>query len=369
MACDCNKINYECNGLSVSSDCVIWMGDPIPLLGVCKGDPITFLELQIIEKLKELLDRDSSQLSDFDPSTCPALRDKLLGKEPVLADLLQIIWTNQCTLSQAIAALSQKVDEQKPVPFPFQLGCISVPGSVTTTDTILQAVIKKVCDLQTQVGNLAPSVDNAIQVKIVEYLEQVLKGQGNRGILKKQVGASTSFLFNSFVPPYCPIPYFGPVSNFDATGKGLAGTAYEGWLLLSGNNGVPDVRGRALVAAVKDIPGPALDAEVDPTIAANAGTNYIPGTKFGTSFVKLTANQLPSHSHAVNDPGHNHSYQYPTPEKFSGSKFNSANYTNVEVRQTENALTGITIAPSGGDQYHDNRQPSFAITGYIMRID
>jgi len=369
MACDCNKVNYECNGLNVSSDCIVWMGDPIPVLGVCKGDPITFIELQIIEKLKELLGRDSAMLADFDPSTCPALRDKLLGKDPVLANLLQIIWTNQCTLSQAIATISQKVDAQKPVPFPFQLGCIAVQGTVTTTDTILQAVINKVCDLQLQVGALAPSVDNAIQAKIVEYLEQVLKGQGNRGILKKQAGTSTSFVFNSFVPPYCPIPYYGPLSNFDATGKGLTGTAYEGWLFLSGNNGLPDVRGRGLVAAVKDIPGPALDQEVDPTKAANAGTNYIPGTKFGQSFIKLTASQMPSHNHAVNDPGHNHTYPYPTPEKFSGSKFDAANQINTEIRQTAISKTGITISPAGGDQPHDNRQPSFTITGYIMRID
>ncbi|NLR60685.1 hypothetical protein HGH93_21425 [Chitinophaga polysaccharea] len=345
------------------------MGDPIPFLGVCKGDPITYLELQVIEKLKELIEREGNQLKDFDSSTCPALRDKLLGKDPELSQLLQIIWTNQCTLSQAISALAVKVDSQKPVPFPFQLGCITVNGSVTTSDTILQSVLSKVCELQTQVNNLAPSVDNAIQVKITEYLAQVLKGLGNRGIAKSGTGADMTFLFNSFVPPYCPIPYYGPISNFDAAGRGLVGTAYEGWLLLSGSSGMPDVRGRTFVAAVKDIPGPALDNEVDPTKAENAGTNYIPGSKFGASFIKLSVAQLPSHSHSLNDPGHIHQYPYPTPEKFSGSKFDSANQNNTQIKNTLPAQTGITINASGGDQAHDNRQPSFTITGYIMRID
>ncbi|SEW21516.1 hypothetical protein SAMN05428988_3219 [Chitinophaga sp. YR573] len=369
MGCDCNKTNYECNGVNVSSDCVIWRGDPIPLLGICTGDPLTFLEMQIIDKIAELLDKEDKTLEDFDVSTCPALSSKLLGKEPQIASLLQIIWTNQCSLGQAITQLQQKVDAEKPTPYPFQLVCITPPGGGSSSDAILQGVLNKVCELQTQLATVAPAVEEATKIMITEYLGQVLRGLGSRGIVKSGTGSNQSFLFNSFVPPYCPLPYYGPVTNFDATGKGLVGTAYEGWYFMSGLNGIPDLRGRTLVAAVKDIPGLALDSEIDPTKADNAGTNYIPGQKFGYSFVKLLATQMPVHNHGVVDPGHYHQSIYPTPEKFSGNKFDSANQSNTTLKDTSIAKTGITIANSGGGQSHDNRQPSFTITGYIMRID
>jgi microcystin-dependent protein len=369
MACDCNKTNYACNGVTVSSDCVVWRGGAIPALGICNGDPITFVELQIIEKIKDLLALDAKQLEDFDISTCASLSQKLLGKDPTLVNLLQVMWTNQCTLSEAIKAIENRIDAQQPVPYPFQLGCVTPAGNSSTSDAILQGVINKLCTLQTQVNALTPSVDTLVQVKIAENLGKMLKGLGNRGIVKSGKDSDITFLFNSFVPPFTPLAYYGPVTNFDATGKGLPGTPYEGWYLLSGYNGVPDVRGRTLVAAVKNIPGTALDTEVDPAKAENSANNYLPGQKFGTSSVKLTVAQLPAHSHGVNDPGHSHSMPYPTPEKFSGSKFDAANEKNLATRTTAIAKTGVTINNAGGDQPHDNRQPSFAVTGYIMRID
>lgn len=369
MACDCNKTNYDCNGVAVSSDCVIWRGEAIPALGICPGDPLTFIELQVIKKIMELLAEKDKLLEDFDISTCPALSQQLVGKEPDLSTILQIIWTNQCTLAEAIRMMDQRINALQPVPYPFQTRCVSPAGNESTANAILQGVINKVCDLQTQLTNLIPNVDTTIQVKIAEYLANVLKGLGNRGIVKTGTGNELVFLFNAFVPPYTPLPYYGPITNFDANSKGLVGSPYEGWLLLSGHNGVPDARGRTLVAAVKDIPGPALDSEVDPTRAENAGTNYIPGQKFGASTIKLSVAQLPSHGHSVNDPGHSHQAPYPTPEKFSGSKFDAANEKNSTAKATSVAKTGISIGNTGSDQFHENRQPSLVITGYIMRID
>lgn len=369
MACDCNKTNYACPGVSVSSDCVIWQGGAIPLLGLCNGDPLTFVQLQVIEKLKALLEKEDMLLQDLDITTCQVLAKQLQGKDTQLASILQILWTNHCSLLEAIAALGGRIDAIKPVPYPFQVGCTTPAGGQTTADAVLQGAINKICDLQSQIAGISPTVETTIQAKVTEYLSKMLVGLGNRGILKTGSGADTVFLFNSFVPPYCPIEYFGPISNFDANGKGLVGTPYEGWYLFSGLNGMPDARGRTMVAAVRDIPGPELDPEVDPTKPQNPNANYIPGQKFGVNTVKLTTGQLPAHSHAVTDPGHTHQAMYPTPEKFSGSKFNASNSSNHVWQQTMSAKTGITIAPSGGDEPHDNRQPSLTITGYIMRIE
>lgn len=370
MACDCNTESYECPGISVSSNCVIWRGPAIPLFGICPGDPITYVEQQIIDKINELIAEQHLALSDFNINTCPVLRDMLAVKDPTLADLLQQLWTDGCTLRQLISRLEDKVDTQISKPsYPFRVQCTTPPGDGTSSDAILQGVINKVCALQIQVNSIAPSVETIVNTKVSQYLEKALRGLGNRGIVKSGTAEELFFLFTAFVPPYVPLPYYGPLTNFDAAGKGLAGTPYEGWFFLSGLNGMADARGRTLVAAVKDVPGPVLDAQVDPARPENPGTGYIPGQKFGNHFIKLEPGQMPVHTHTVNDPGHAHKSPYPSPEKFSGSKFDAANQINIQQKDTSAAKTGITIGNAGGDQYHDNRQPSLTITGYIMRTD
>jgi microcystin-dependent protein len=116
-------------------------------------------------------------------------------------------------------------------------------------------------------------------------------------------------------------------------------TPPAGWALCDGVNGRPDLRGRFIVGA-----GQATGLK-----AGDLNPVYNVGDKGGENMHKLTIPEMPSHSH--NSP-------YPTPEKFSGSKFNAANATNSESRATSSA---------GGDQPHENRPPYYVLA-YIIKV-
>lgn len=51
------------------------------------------------------------------------------------------------------------------------------------------------------------------------------------------------------LPPDAIINYSGPASNFDGTGKGLAGSVTESFFICNGQNGTPDLRNRFVVGA------------------------------------------------------------------------------------------------------------------------
>ena len=380
MACNCNELDYTCMGTKSTTDCVNFVGDPVPDLDICSGDPLTYVDTQVINRLLALVAQVNA-LPNVDLSTCPEMLTALAGKDPDVANLLQVLWTNQCTLKSLINTVAAAIPTT--TSYAFSLKCITPVGAANDSNAILQGTINKVCALETTVNDLGQNIDDIIDTKVGDFLGGAIKSLGNRGIQKTGTGASTVYNFLALVPPYTPLAYCGPTNNFDGQGKGIVGTPYEGWYLLVGQFGLLDARGRALVASVSGIPGGTLDAAVDPTIPANAGTNYTNGAKFGNSTQTLTVAQIPSHLHSITDPGHDHPNFY-TPflrdVKGGGNadiifedqanyynRNNSANPGKPFVGPNTTGITGTNAA--GGGQSHDNRQPSLAITGYIMRID
>jgi len=121
----------------------------------------------------------------------------------------------------------------------------------------------------------------------------------------------------------------------------------DGWALCDGTNGTPDLRDRFIVGA---------------------GNSYSIGDTGGENFHTLTVDEMPSHSHEVNDPGHFHSgdtYRRDTQGVTSGSEGvadNKWGSENVDI-----AYTGITIGNTGGDQSHENRPPYYALA-FIMKL-
>lgn len=367
MACNCNALNYDCPGIQTTTNCVLWAGDPYPTLGICKGDPMTFVGTVILDKLVQI-DTIISAPTAVNIDTCPQMKIALGGKDKTVSNLLQVLWDNQCVLQSKIDAVKAQIPTNT---YAFNLRCIIPAGTNTDPNAILQGTINKVCDLETTVNNLSPSIDTLINDKIVEFLSGALVGLGNRGIVKSGTGSSTKFLFDSFVPPFVPVPYYGPLSNFDGSGKGIVGSPYEGWYLLCGLNNLADARGRVLVGSIQGVPGPTLDPAVNPANPNNPDTSYSTGDKFGENYHALTISQLPAHGHTINDPGHTHT-----------SATESFMLRNVRCSEsscqswwpggsafvTGSSTTGISINQTGGGAIHENRQPSLAITGYIMRI-
>lgn len=369
MACDCNKKDFSCSGMPVSSNCVIYEGVPIPLFGICTGDPITHTVQAITDKLIELWDEEETELSNITLDNCNIMKEKLGAKDKTYANLIQILIDYQCTLTQLIDAIEDQIDEgSSEQPYAFDLKCITPVGTPVNVNAIVQGLINKVCQLETTVSNLGTNVTEIINEGAGTFLGSAITANGNRGFTKTGSGSTTKINFYALVPPLCPIPYVGPASNFDSDGKGLAGTAFEGWLLLNGRAVQYDARGRVLVAAVKDIQGGSLDPAVDPTQPFNPNTMYALGDKFGENYHKQTINELVPHSHTVSDSGHQHDYTQPK-NATNSDDGGIPDSVATQTGKTSIAFTGITLGQTGGGDIFNVRQPSLVITGYIMRID
>lgn len=369
MACDCNKKDYGCSGMPVSSNCVIYSGPSIPAFGICTGDPVTYLTEAITTKIIELIADDEIELSSVTLDNCSIMKEKLGAKDKTYANLIQILIDYQCTLTQLISSLEQQiVDQPTNQPYAFDLKCITPVGTPVNTDAIVQGIINKVCTLETTVNSLGNNVEQIVNDVTGEFLSAAFTATGNRGFVVSGTGSTTKVNFYAFVPPFTPLPYVGPASNFDSNGKGIIGSPYEGWVFLDGLDGRLDARGRTLVAAVKNlVSGGPLDPAVDPTQPYNPNSNYGVGDKFGENYHKQTVNEMPTHTHSVVDPGHSHGYTKPALLQNS-DKGGVPDYVAVQNGQTNTATTGITLAQTGGGDIFNVRQPSLTITGYIMLL-
>lgn len=347
---------------SISSNCVKWQGEAIPALGICVNDTNTEVETIIIERLLKVIDGTGIDISNLE-LTCDFIKNQITNKDRDLATLLQILIDSSCTLKELIV----KVQEQINIPVVYNTKCLNI--TTTTTEGIVQALIIAYCALQEEVNSITSQLNNTdisetINNTVGNYLSNNLNGCG---VAKTGSGANTTVHFFGAVPPFCPIPYLGSLSNFNSSGLGLAGTCYENWVICNGNNGTQDMRGYGFAGAI-NLPGvnsATLDAKVDPTLHGNDpdyNTNVL--TKKGEVKHKLTVQELPAHNHALTDPGHTHTYM-----GLVGISDNADDRIVMipGTNTSSKAFTGITIAPTGSSIEHENRQPT--IYGvWIMRL-
>ncbi len=129
-------------------------------------------------------------------------------------------------------------------------------------------------------------------------------------------------------------------------------TVPSSWALCNGSNGTPNLTNRFIVAA---------DSLTKTGITTQSGTSpYDPGDVGGSADATLV-----SHSHGVNDPGHQHGYKIST----TGGAREDTPFDNF-IYQTDGFTTsvgtGVTIAPSGNSATNANLPPYYALA-FIMR--
>ena len=93
------------------------------------------------------------------------------------------------------------------------------------------------------------------------------------------------------------------------------------------------------------------------------------GRVFGGLNVTSNKNVSPSHNHTITDPGHTHSYVNQSGDQNTDNAFSTETAADqVDNNQTTgSSATGITINNRGGDQPHNNMQPTlFAGNVYIF---
>ena len=362
----------------ISDKCTKYTGNNVPELGIENGDSLFSVQQSIFSFLLSVIDGTSIKPEINQEFICEKISQYLGEQELTLPNIINAILQTACDLQTQVTNVKNSVDT---INTAYTLNCVSGVTDNTNTHEVLQAVITKLCSVNTALTALSLNVSTNY-VKLSEL---------NNLIAAYLSGGSTSIkLYNKMIP-YTVVEFYGNLSGkFDSTGAGLG--EWEKIYLCNGNNGTPDKRGRVSVGTTTGMGGGTLDAAVDPSNSGNP--NYSLGTKYGSCMVSLNITQIPSHSHTatntVIDTGHFHylstvsgqtSKPALSPSTYLASVNNEGNDGNYVLGGTLEALpsvgksatstTNISVQTSlsniGGGLGHNNVQPSIGCY-YIMYI-
>jgi len=366
----CSNCYSGCTEI-VSDKCVKYTGVDVPILDIKNGDSLSYVEQALATFLVGTLDGSGIKLNIDEDLYCELVSQYLQECSEVTAlDLFKALVQASCNLQEQVDAV---VEDIATIEANYTIGCLEGVATGDGTHAIVQAIITKLCEIDTSLTALATDLDTNY-VKLSELNDLIQDYLDSTEVAEKH--------FNKMVP-YTILPYYGSLSNFDTTGAGTGD--WEKIYLCNGQNGTPDLRGRVIVGAISGVPGPSPSATVNPASDPTFNPNYALGTLAGSNSTTLNINQIPAHSHGVTDPEHHHlmfkdeviganeinsASQYAASERdISGnSDYEIAAATGeADVGRTKSSATGISINNSGGGQAHSNLQPVLA-TYFIMYI-
>lgn len=356
----------------VSDRCVKYTGPDIAYLGISSGDSLAYIEQKLANFLISALtaggikvDIEASVLCTYIDSYLPEC-DEINAKDLFLA-LIQAA----CDLNSRVVILE---NFKTSLESDYTVTGLSGVTPSSGTHAILQAVINALASLNSSFAAFQSSVPatyvslSNLNSLIQAYLDSLPDSNKH---YKKMV-------------PYTVVEYYGPLSNFDATGAGIGD--WEKIYLCNGLNGTPDKRGRVPVGAIAGVPGGSLDPEVDPGMSS-FNPNYSisgPNSKAGSNYTTLNVNQIPSHSHGLTQTPHFHRLasntassavllddtQFMTREGDITNetyRLSAASSPSPTIGKSSSETIPISVNPSGGGQPHSNVQPVIACY-YIMYI-
>jgi microcystin-dependent protein len=362
---NCTNCFSGCTEIS-SDKCIKYTGLAIPELNINNGDTLAAVELAVTNYLVATLDG-----SGIYPLVSESIICEVISKYFVACALCDGLTLNELltAMVKAVCDLQEQINDTNAIissiEEPYTLGCLTGVTSDAGTHDILQATITKLCAVNTSLTGVINSLTTFVTAANVnDYIAAYLAED------------PTQVLVSNKMVPYSAVPYFGNLDNFDATGAGT-GDWVNIYLCNGLNPGVPDLRGRALVAVATGIPGGVFNPDVNPTFPGNPA--YEINDTEGKNTVTLNTSQIPSHTHAATaistDLGHTHTsvdhgYQANRvncdgdcdsfPENTSPSYVpTSTGYANI--------TTTVTVAPFGAGESHPNIQPVYACY-YIIYI-
>ena len=132
----------------------------------------------------------------------------------------------------------------------------------------------------------------------------------------------------------------------------------EGWALCDGSNDTPDLRGRFILGAGQ---GNGLS----PRLAGQVG---------GEEKHKLSVEEMPSHTHGVNDPGHLHNWtasrqRAGVDDQNNTTEFSRGDNSTADTvsKNTDSRATGISLSVAGAGSPHENMPPYFVLA-FLMKL-
>ena len=364
----------------VSDQCVKYTGIDVPVLGIQKGDSLSYVEQALIEFLTSTLDGTGIKIDIPSEIICELVQQYLpTCGDITVVDLITALIKAACDLQEQVDAV---VADVATIEANYDVECLSGVTSTSGTHAILQAVISKVCDLEVDLAALALDVDTNY-VKLSEL----------NSLIQAYIDSTTSAITQQYqkMVPYTVVEYYGSLSNFDGSGAGIAGLGWDKVYLCNGNNGTPDKRGRIGVGAIQGVGGGILDPVVDPGNPGNP--NYSLLTTAGSNTETLNTSQIPSHTHiatvTVTENPHSHFIAQTTSDGGSDltSLLTTSRFSNIDpgdqdyalkgqaidanVGLTNSVKTNVAVAVSnssvGGGGAHNNIPPVLACY-YIMYI-
>jgi microcystin-dependent protein len=364
----------------VSDQCVKYTGIDVPVLGIQKGDSLSYVEQALIEFLTSTLDGTGIKIDIPSEIICELVQKYL----PECGDITVVDLIT--ALIKAACDLQIQVDEVKTdillLNADYTIECLTGVTPSSNTHEIVQAIIDKLCALD---------VDFAAFV--LDVTTNYVKKSELNSLIQAYIDSTTSAVTQQYqkMVPYTVVEYYGPLSNFDGSGAGIALLGWDKIYICNGqvvgSTVTPDKRGRIAVGAIQGVPGGALDPVVQP---GGFNPNYALYGTAGANSVQLTTNQMPSHIHgavsSVTETPHTH-FTTALPElddtlsasnsiQQVWSDAGSLGYalrgsTAPTVGLTSATSTGITvgtiIGSAGNGQPHPNIPPVLACY-YIMYI-
>jgi microcystin-dependent protein len=337
MACT-NCFDNCLKGVTLDT-CTRYTGAGDETLGISSGD-------SLYSVLNVLIDSLANDANPTYTAACTFL-STILGSTGAVSQQTMIngLQTAICCLKDDVTALQSEVD----APIAFDTSCLDVASDATLAQ-ILQAAFTKICANATAISTISGDYVKASQLCT---------------LVTQCLASSASTQEYTKMNKYIAYPYHGPTTVFDSSGNGLSSAGYSKVYMCLGQtiNGftLPDYRGRSPMGANTNIPTSGMDSNVDPSQIANAGYALANKQKNGTYTNTLSSTQIPSHTHTVVDPGHQH---------FLGGHFAAAgddnNYTLLASGGSDKTLsstTGISLSTTGGGQAHNTTHP---VMGCIM---
>lgn len=358
-----------------SDKCVKYTGTDIPALGISYGDTLLHVEERLASFVISTLNGTGITIN-VPPSVICDLIKKHLPTCPTyhLDEILITLIRAICDLQSQVSVIKGDITTLNA---DYTIGCLTGVTASSDTHDIVQAIITKLCAVDSSLASFIINV-NAIYVKKSEIDSYIA------AYLASTTPANKAY---TKMVPYVAMPYFGQLSNYPATGDALsltgAGVGYwEKVYLCNGlNSSVPDLRGRAPVGTTDGtMGGPTMDSNVNPSNPFNP--SYSLGTKQGTNSVTLTVAQIPAHNHSAansatgitdsitgtssQSEAPNGSPVYPTFNSTQGLGTAFTNPSGLSVNLTDPTHTH-TISNTGGGEPHSNNQPMMGAY-YIIYI-